>query len=104
MAMAITGEPHEATMDAITGEPHESPITDGVDGARGRRRLASGCNAGWCVSARASRASPPSCVTLPLPSYSQRNLRDIVRMRQRIWLRLRLRLFGRALRLRQHLL
>ena len=46
MAMASTGEPHEATMDAITGEPHESPITGGVDGARDRRRLASGCTSG----------------------------------------------------------
>jgi hypothetical protein len=74
MAMAITGEPHESTMDAITGEPHESPITGEVDGARGRRRLASGCDGSWCASARASRASPPSCVTLPLPSCPQRIL------------------------------
>ena len=74
MAMASTGL-HGSTMDAITGEPHESPITGEVDGARDRRRLASGCNAGWCNAGWCACAPlpcfPPSCVTLPLPSCPQ---------------------------------
>jgi len=36
--------------------------------------------------------SPPSCVTLPPPSCPQRYIRDILRVRQQLWLRWILRL------------
>ena len=44
----LPSEQSAAPEMTITGEVHESPITGGVDGARDRRRLATGCN-GWCV-------------------------------------------------------